>query len=55
MWGYADLLEVIKNPKHKEYEELVDWIGDEHFNPEHFDKDEVNELLREKNYGCWEF
>ena len=51
-WGYADLLEVLKNPKHKEYEELVDWIGDEHFDPEHFDKDEVNELLREKNYGC---
>jgi len=54
VWGYADLLEVLKNPKHKEYEKLVDWIGDEHFDPEHFDKDEVNELLREKNYGCWE-
>lgn len=54
VWGYADLLEVLKNPQHEEYDELVDWIGDEHFDPEYFDKDEVNELLREKNYGCWE-
>ena len=53
VWGYADLLKVLKNPQHKEYDELVDWVGDEDFDPEYFDKDEVNELLREKNYGCW--
>ncbi len=53
VWGYADLLEVLKNPDHEEYEEFVELYGDD-FDPEHFDKDEVNELLREKNYGCWE-
>ncbi len=53
VWGYSDLLEVLKNPQYEEYDELVDWIDDIEFDPEYFDKDEVNELLRMKNYGCW--
>ena len=32
-WGYAELLDAIKDPKHKRHAELTEWIG-EGFNPE---------------------
>ncbi len=54
VWGYENMLNILKQPKHEEYEELVEWIGDD-FDPEYFDKEEVNELLREKDYGCESF
>jgi hypothetical protein len=41
IWGYYDKLEIIKNPKHPEYWEIVEWVGDENFNPEEFNPDEV--------------
>jgi len=40
IWGYAELLEIIKNPKHEEYEDMIEWLGGE-FDPEHFDVEEV--------------
>lgn len=27
IWGYAHLLEVLKNPEHEEYEDQLEWIG----------------------------
>jgi hypothetical protein len=45
VWGYADLLEILKNPKHEEYDSYMDWLGGE-FDPENFDKDAVNKILR---------
>jgi hypothetical protein len=39
--GYEDLLEIIKNPGHKEYEETMEWLGGE-FDPEYFDPKAVN-------------
>jgi len=51
IWGYSDMLETLKQPDHEEYESIIDWLGDE-FDPEYFDTDEVNDLLKEKNYGC---
>lgn len=45
IWGYEDLLEIIKNPGHKEHQEMIDWVGED-FDPEYFSKDEVNELLK---------
>ncbi|MFW5771616.1 MAG: plasmid pRiA4b ORF-3 family protein [Spirochaetota bacterium] len=51
IWGYSELLEILKNPNHEEYEDTIDWLGDE-FDPEYFNKDEVNQLLREKDFGC---
>jgi len=54
VWGYANLLEIIKNPAHKEYEEYIDWLGDE-FDPKDFEKDEINVMLKTKNFGCYEF
>jgi len=43
--GYPHLLAAIKNPKHKDHEEMLDWLGDD-FDPEEFDLDEVNADLR---------
>ncbi len=53
VWGYSEMLEILKQPDHEEYESYIEWLGGE-FDPEYFDKDEVNELLREKDYGCFE-
>lgn len=39
--GYENILEIIKNPGHVEYEETIEWLGEE-FDPEHFDPKEVN-------------
>jgi len=38
--GYENLLEVLEDPKHPEYEELTTWLG-EPFDPEHFDIGEI--------------
>ena len=52
-FGYENLIKIINNPGHKEYDELMEWLGD-YFAPEEFNLDEVNESLREKNFGCIE-
>ncbi|HPL16363.1 MAG TPA: plasmid pRiA4b ORF-3 family protein [Spirochaetota bacterium] len=51
--GYENLIEIIKDPKHEEYSEMMEWLGGD-YNPEEFNIDEVNELLHEKDYGCIE-
>lgn len=43
-WGYDELLKIRQNPKHPEYEERMEWLGEE-FDPEAFDLEEVNQLL----------
>lgn len=48
-WGYAELLEVLSNPDHAEYEDRVEWLGVE-FDADAFDQDEVNYLLRWLTY-----
>ncbi len=45
MPGYENFLEAMRNPKHPEHQELLEWIGGT-FDPEAFDIDEVNRLLR---------
>ena len=44
-YGYVELLEALGDPEHPEHEEKLDWIGDG-FDPETFDLDEINALLR---------
>jgi len=44
VWGYDDFLEAIKDPKHPEHEDMLEWIGDE-FDPEEFDLAALNEAL----------
>lgn len=46
IWGYENLLEIIRDPSHPEHEEMLDWLGDE-FDPEHFDLEETNQILAE--------
>ncbi len=53
VWGYADMLEILKQPDHEEYDSYIEWLGGE-FDPEYFNIDEVNKLLRKKGYGCME-
>jgi hypothetical protein len=43
--GYADLLEVIKRPKHKEYKSMMEWLGGK-FNPEAFDDEKTDRCLQ---------
>lgn len=44
IWGYYNLLEVLGNPKHTDYAETKEWMGDE-FDPNAFDLDAVNRSL----------
>lgn len=39
-WGYEELLEIIKNPEHEEYADMMEWLDGE-FDPEHFDPSKV--------------
>lgn len=40
IWGYQHLLEILKDQSHPEYEERLEWLGDE-FDPEKFDTSAV--------------
>ena len=54
IWGYYEKLEILKNPNHSEYKDIVDWVGDENFNPEEFNPEEVifdNPKVRLKTIG----
>lgn len=41
IWGYGDFLEIIMNPNHEKYEEMLGWAGGE-FQPEQFEVKEVH-------------
>ncbi len=43
--GYGNFLEAMRDPRHREHEEFLDWIGGA-FDPEAFDVDQVNQKLR---------
>ena len=45
IWGYSDMLEILKHQDHEDYENIMEWLGGE-FDPEHFDKDSVNKILK---------
>ncbi|MDR1971223.1 MAG: plasmid pRiA4b ORF-3 family protein [Treponema sp.] len=44
VWGYAEMLEILKNPRHEEYEETLEWAGD--VDPLAFVPDKVNQTLK---------
>lgn len=46
VFGYYRMLEVAADPEHEEHDDIVEWLGED-FDPEAFDIDEVNEMLRE--------
>ncbi len=45
VWGYADLLETLKNPKHPEHQSMKEWLG-RAFDSEAFDVAKTNLWLR---------
>jgi len=45
VWGYADLLKIIRNPRHKEHKRKLAWLGGP-FDPESFDLNKANTFLR---------
>lgn len=49
---YSMLLEQLKDPKGEGYEDAAYWLGTE-YDPEYFDKEEINALLRSRNFGCY--
>ena len=44
VWGYAELLDAIADPRHPEHDEPREWLG-RPFDPEAFNLDEVNQRL----------
>lgn len=50
-WGYQALLTTLANPKHPDYKSLKKWLGGK-FDPEYFNKEEINQNLKKKDYGC---
>lgn len=44
VWGYAEFLEAIANPKHEEHERMLEWAG--HFDPEEFDAEKTTKAMR---------
>lgn len=50
IWGYMNLLEILKKPRSKKCKEMKEWVGD-YFEPESFDIALVNELLQTEDYG----
>ena len=46
VWGYAEFLEAISDPKHPQHEDLREWVGGD-FDPTAFDLEEVNRALRQ--------
>jgi len=45
VWGYSDFLAAISDPKHKEHDDYLEWVGGE-FDPNAFDLEDTNAALR---------
>jgi hypothetical protein len=45
IWGYGDFLEAIRNPKHEEHENMLEWIGGK-FDPEKFDPGKATKEMK---------
>ena len=44
VWGYADFLEAITNPKHEEHESFLEWCGGS-FSPDEFDPKKATKAM----------
>jgi len=48
--GYMDLIRIMKNPNHKEYESYIKWLGGK-YDYTDFDINNVNKELTKRNFG----
>ena len=48
--GYEDLLAALRDPKHEQHDEMVEWVGED-FDPEAFDLAQVNKALGRKGHS----
>jgi len=44
VWGYAEFLEAIADPKHEEHKRMLEWAGE--FDPEEFDAEKATKAMR---------
>jgi hypothetical protein len=49
IWGFANMLDILKQPKHEEYDSYIEWLGG-NFDPKYFDISKINEILLNKEY-----
>ena len=40
VWGYYNMLKILKNPKRKDYKDIIEWLGGK-FDPEDFNPNEI--------------
>lgn len=45
IWGYESMLQVVKDPKHEEYEDMLEWLGED-FDPKYFNAEEINTAFK---------
>ena len=50
IWGYYDMLNILEDPSHEEYENYKEWLGED-FDPAYFNLDEINAFLRDPTFG----
>jgi len=50
VWGYEEFLKAIRNPRHPEHDEYLEWAGGQ-FDPAAFDLEQVNAQLRVMGRG----
>lgn len=54
VWGYAELLKILADPKHKQHEEMLEWLGVEEWDPEEVDLEDINEALQQPDFGVFD-
>ena len=52
--GFQEFKKIIKDPKHPNHDSYLEWIGGS-YDPETFDKEQINKSLSDKNYGVIEW
>lgn len=45
MGGFYQMLEIVADKKHEDWEEMNDWLGED-YDPKHFDMKEINQKLK---------
>lgn len=46
IWRFQEVLKILKDESHPEYEEIIDWVGED-WDADFFDLDETNDVLKD--------